>query len=151
MAGLYQQKCIGLGRNRRSSPGATLTVLGGSVSVATNGAQGCACCLEAGIQSYAGLARITDRQALRSHLRPAFEIDCGGAAGGVPLIDDFGHQMVSSTALRNRWIVPLENRVDYLKLSTGKSLRVPFQTVLIFSTNLAPTDLIDLLFLRSKP
>ena len=73
------------------------------------------------------------------------------AAGGVLLIDDFGRQMVSPTALLNRWIVPLENRVDYLKLATGKSFRVPFQTVVIFSTNLAPADLMDPAFLRRIP
>jgi SpoVK/Ycf46/Vps4 family AAA+-type ATPase len=73
------------------------------------------------------------------------------AAGGCLLIDDFGRQMVSPTALLNRWIVPLENRVDYLKLATGKSFRVPFQTVVIFSTNLAPADLMDPAFLRRIP
>lgn len=73
------------------------------------------------------------------------------AAGGCLLIDDFGRQMVSPTVLLNRWIVPLENRVDYLKLATGKSFRVPFQTVVIFSTNLAPADLMDPAFLRRIP
>lgn len=73
------------------------------------------------------------------------------AAGGCFLIDDFGRQMVSPTALLNRWIVPLENKVDYLKLATGKSFRVPFQTVVIFSTNLAPADLMDGAFLRRIP
>lgn len=73
------------------------------------------------------------------------------AAGGCLLFDDFGRQMVSPTALLNRWIVPLENRVDYLKLATGKSFRVPFQTVVIFSTNLAPADLMDPAFLRRIP
>ncbi|WP_164155627.1 ATP-binding protein [Sandarakinorhabdus rubra] len=73
------------------------------------------------------------------------------AAGGCFLIDDFGRQMVSPTALLNRWIVPLENKVDYLKLATGKSFRVPFQTVVIFSTNLSPADLMDGAFLRRIP
>ncbi len=73
------------------------------------------------------------------------------AAGGVLLIDDFGRQMVTPTELLNRWIVPLENRVDYLKLHTGKSFRVPFETIVIFSTNLAPTDLMDPAFLRRIP
>ncbi|WP_439544812.1 hypothetical protein [Sandarakinorhabdus sp.] len=73
------------------------------------------------------------------------------AAGGCLLIDDFGRQMVSPTALLNRWIVPLENKVDYLKLATGKSFRVPFQTVVIFSTNLSPADLMDPAFLRRIP
>lgn len=73
------------------------------------------------------------------------------AAGGCLLIDDFGRQLVSPTALLNRWIVPLESRVDYLKMATGKSFRVPFQTVVIFSTNLAPADLMDPAFLRRIP
>ena len=73
------------------------------------------------------------------------------AAGGCLLIDDFGRQLVSPTTLLNRWIVPLENRVDYLKLATGKSFRVPFQTVVIFSTNLSPADLMDPAFLRRIP
>jgi hypothetical protein len=73
------------------------------------------------------------------------------AAGGCLLIDDFGRQIVSPTALLNRWIVPLENRVDYLKLHTGKSFRVPFEAIVIFSTNLEPADLMDPAFLRRIP
>jgi len=73
------------------------------------------------------------------------------AAGGILLIDDFGRQIVSPTALLNRWIVPLENRVDYLKLHTGKSFRVPFEAIVIFSTNLEPADLMDPAFLRRIP
>jgi hypothetical protein len=73
------------------------------------------------------------------------------AAGGCMLIDDFGRQMVSPAALLNRWIVPLENRVDYLKLHTGKSVRIPFEAIVIFSTNLSPSDLMDPAFLRRIP
>lgn len=73
------------------------------------------------------------------------------AAGGCLLIDDFGRQQVSPAALLNRWIIPLENRVDYLKLANGKSVRVPFEAVVIFSTNLAPADLMDPAFLRRIP
>lgn len=73
------------------------------------------------------------------------------AAGGILLIDDFGRQMVTPTELLNRWIVPLENRVDYLKLHTGKSFRLPFEAIVIFSTNLAPADLMDPAFLRRIP
>ncbi len=73
------------------------------------------------------------------------------AAGGCMMIDDFGRQMVSPTALLNRWIVPLENRVDYLKLHTGKSFKVPFEAMVIFSTNLEPSDLMDPAFLRRIP
>ncbi|MBB6226119.1 hypothetical protein FHS79_000272 [Polymorphobacter multimanifer] len=73
------------------------------------------------------------------------------AAGGCMLIDDFGRQIVSPTALLNRWIVPLENHVDYLKLHTGKSVRIPFEAIVIFSTNLSPSDLMDPAFLRRIP
>ena len=73
------------------------------------------------------------------------------AAGGCLLIDDFGRQRVSPTALLNRWIVPLESRVDYMKLATGKSFRLPFEAIVIFSTNLEPADLMDPAFLRRIP
>lgn len=73
------------------------------------------------------------------------------AAGGCLLIDDFGRQIVSPTALLNRWIVPLESRVDYMKLHTGKSFKLPFEAIVIFSTNLAPADLMDPAFLRRIP
>jgi hypothetical protein len=73
------------------------------------------------------------------------------ALGGCFFIDDFGRQLVSPTALLNRWIVPLENRVDYLKLHTGKSFSIPFEELVIFSTNLEPEDLMDPAFLRRLP
>ena len=73
------------------------------------------------------------------------------ASGGCLLIDDFGRQLVSPTALLNRWIVPLENRMDFLKLHTGKSFGLPFEALVIFSTNLEPADLMDPAFLRRIP
>lgn len=73
------------------------------------------------------------------------------ALGGCFVIDDFGRQLVSPTNLLNRWIVPLENRVDYLKLHTGKSFSIPFEEMIIFSTNLEPEDLMDPAFLRRLP
>ena len=73
------------------------------------------------------------------------------ALGGCFVIDDFGRQLVSPTNLLNRWIVPLENRVDYLKLHTGKSFSIPFEELIIFSTNLEPEDLMDPAFLRRLP
>lgn len=73
------------------------------------------------------------------------------ALGGCFLIDDFGRQLVSPTNLLNRWIVPLENRIDYLKLNTGKSFSIPFEELVIFSTNLEPEDLMDPAFLRRLP
>lgn len=73
------------------------------------------------------------------------------ALGGCFIIDDFGRQLVSPTALLNRWIIPLENRVDYLKLHTGKSFSIPFEELVIFSTNIEPEDLMDPAFLRRLP
>ena len=73
------------------------------------------------------------------------------ALGGCFVIDDFGRQLVSPTALLNRWIVPLESRIDYLKLHTGKSFSIPFDEIIIFSTNLEPEDLMDPAFLRRLP
>jgi hypothetical protein len=73
------------------------------------------------------------------------------ALGGCFVIDDFGRQLVSPANLLNRWIVPLESRVDYLKLHTGKSFSIPFDELVIFSTNLSPEDLMDPAFLRRIP
>jgi hypothetical protein len=73
------------------------------------------------------------------------------ALGGTFVIDDFGRQLVSPTHLLNRWIVPLENRIDYMKLHTGKSFSIPFEELVIFSTNLEPEDLMDTAFLRRLP
>jgi len=70
------------------------------------------------------------------------------ANGGMFLIDDFGRQQVSPVDLLNRWIVPLENRVDYLRLITGQTIVVPFRTLIVFSTNLDPYALADDAFYR---
>ncbi len=70
------------------------------------------------------------------------------ANGGVFLIDDFGRQQVRPRDLLNRWIVPLENRIDYLTLHTGRKIEVPFDVLVVFSTNLPPRDLVDEAFLR---
>jgi predicted ATPase with chaperone activity len=70
------------------------------------------------------------------------------ANGGILLIDDFGRQQVRPRDLLNRWIVPLENRIDYLSLHTGRKIEVPFDVLVIFSTNLPPRDLVDEAFLR---
>lgn len=70
---------------------------------------------------------------------------------GCFLIDDFGRQRINPLELLNRWIVPLENRVDYLTLVTGKKIQVPFEQLIIFSTNLEPKDLVDEAFLRRIP
>jgi len=68
--------------------------------------------------------------------------------GGTLVIDDFGRQRVNPHDLLNRWIVPLEARIDYLTLHTGKKIAVPFEQLLVFATNLNPADLVDDAFLR---
>jgi hypothetical protein len=70
------------------------------------------------------------------------------ANGGMFLIDDFGRQHISPTELLNRWIVPLETRIDFLRLNSGHTFEIPFKQLLVFSTNLDPEDLVDGAFLR---
>jgi predicted ATPase with chaperone activity len=70
---------------------------------------------------------------------------------GCLLIDDFGRQRIDPMELLNRWIVPLENQVDYLTLANGKKVEVPFEQLIIFSTNLEPNKLADDAFLRRIP
>ena len=65
------------------------------------------------------------------------------AIGGVFIIDDFGRQLVQPCDLLNRWIVPLEKKVDYFTIHTGKKFDVPFDELVIFSTNLSPDKLLD--------
>ena len=70
------------------------------------------------------------------------------AAGGVFVIDDFGRQRTSPASILNRWIVPLERGIDYLSLHTGKKFAVPFDGLVVFSTNLTPDELADQAMLR---
>src|SRR3984893_17236886 len=70
------------------------------------------------------------------------------ANGGLFLIDDFGRQLCSPKELLNRWILPLEDRHDFLTVASGKKFEVPFEQLIIFSTNLDPRDLVDDAFLR---
>jgi predicted ATPase with chaperone activity len=70
------------------------------------------------------------------------------ANGGMFLIDDFGRQLVRPRDLLNRWVVPLEKRYDYLTLHTGQKIEVPFEVLIVFSTNLEPRELVDEAFLR---
>jgi hypothetical protein len=70
---------------------------------------------------------------------------------GTLVIDDFGRQRMNPFELLNRWIVPLEKRFDYLALANGQKIQVPFDQLLIFSTNLEPKDLVDEAFLRRIP
>ena len=73
------------------------------------------------------------------------------ANGGVFLVDDFGRQRMRPEDLLNRWIVPLESRVDYLNLATGKKFQIPFDVLTVFATNLDPLSLADEAFLRRIP
>jgi hypothetical protein len=73
------------------------------------------------------------------------------ANGGVFLVDDFGRQRMRPQDLLNRWIVPLESRVDYLTLHTGKKIQIPFDVLTAFATNLNPATLADEAFLRRIP
>jgi len=70
------------------------------------------------------------------------------ANGGVLVIDDFGRQKCSPQELLNRWIGPLETRVDYLVLQSGQRIDIPFQVLVVFATNIRPADLVDEAFLR---
>lgn len=71
--------------------------------------------------------------------------------GGCLLLDDFGRQRIEPAELLNRWIVPLECGHDFLTLPAGKKIKVPFDQLIIFSTNLEPQDLVDEAFLRRIP
>jgi len=73
------------------------------------------------------------------------------AMNGVFVIDDFGRQSVDPKQILNRWIIPLEKGVDYLALHTGKKFLLPFNELVIFSTNLSPKELLDEAFLRRIP
>ncbi len=73
------------------------------------------------------------------------------AQGGCFVIDDFGRQQVSPADLMKRWLVPLEGKVDYLKLQGGRSVALPFEALVIFSTNIRPEELMDPAILRRIP
>jgi hypothetical protein len=70
---------------------------------------------------------------------------------GTLVIDDFGRQRMTTDELLNRWIVPLEKRYDFLNMASGKKIQVPFDQLIVFSTNLEPKDLVDDAFLRRIP
>src|SRR5205823_7454477 len=73
------------------------------------------------------------------------------ASGGVFVVDGFGRQRIPPRDLLNRWIVPVESRVDYLTLHTGRKFELPFNVFIIFATNLKPESLADEAFLRRIP
>jgi hypothetical protein len=70
------------------------------------------------------------------------------ANGGMLLIDDFGRQRMTPYELLNRWIVPLESGFDFLRLQTGQPIEIPFRQLIVFATNLDPSDLVDAAFMR---
>lgn len=70
------------------------------------------------------------------------------ANGGMLILDDLGRQRIPPNAVLNRWILPMEEGVDYLSMNTGQHFRTPFDVILVFSTNLRPQDLVDDAFLR---
>jgi hypothetical protein len=70
---------------------------------------------------------------------------------GTLVIGDFGRQKMTTDQLLNRWIVPLEKRYDFLNLASGKKIQVPFDQLIVFSTNLEPKQLVDDAFLRRIP
>jgi predicted ATPase with chaperone activity len=74
-----------------------------------------------------------------------YQLKCNG---GMFLIDDFGRQQARPRDLLNRWIVPLEKGYDYLTLATGRKIEIPFNVLIVFSTNIDPADLVDEAFLR---
>lgn len=90
-----------------------------------------------------GLELIYDR--INKYYEAPFQMK---ANGGMFLIDDFGRQQVRPRDLLNRWIVPMEKQIDFLALHTGRKIEVPFEVLIVFSTNLPPGDLVDEAFLR---
>src|SRR5258707_576733 len=114
----------------------------------------------AAYQAQVGRQRIANEQLDSEALNKGFEglvvpehyirklLPAVNAGRSVLLIDDFGRQKFRPDDLLNRWIVPMENQIDYLKLNTGTSFSLPFDVLLIFSTNLQPADLMDGAFLR---
>src|SRR5579875_1930605 len=73
------------------------------------------------------------------------------ANNGVLIVDDFGRQRARPEALLNRWVVPLDRRIDFLTLAGGRKIEIPFELLVVFATNLHPTDLADAAFLRRIP
>jgi predicted ATPase with chaperone activity len=70
------------------------------------------------------------------------------ANNGVLIIDDFGRQRIRPEELLNRWVVPLDRRIDFLSLAGGKKIEIPFDVIVVFATNMDPSDLVDAAFLR---
>jgi hypothetical protein len=101
-------------------------------------------CITVGGELSAAMLELRLDEATRVFISPAQM----KANNGILIIDDFGRQMLSPRELLNRWIVPLDRRVDYLTLASGMKFQVPFELMVVFSTNLNPHDLADEAFLR---
>ena len=101
-------------------------------------------CITVGGELSASMLELRLAEATRVFISP-FQMK---ANNGILIIDDFGRQMLSPRDLLNRWIVPLDRRVDYLTLASGMKFRTPFELMVVFSTNLNPRDLADEAFLR---
>jgi hypothetical protein len=70
------------------------------------------------------------------------------ANNGVLIIDDFGRQRLQPEALLNRWVVPLDRKIDFLTLAGGRTIEIPFEMLVVFATNMDPSQLLDAAFLR---
>jgi predicted ATPase with chaperone activity len=101
-------------------------------------------CITVGGELSASMLELQLDQATRVFISPCQM----KANNGILIIDDFGRQVLSPRELLNRWIVPLDRRVDYLTLASGMKFQVPFEMMVVFSTNLNPHDLADEAFLR---
>jgi predicted ATPase with chaperone activity len=101
-------------------------------------------CITMGGELVAGMLELRLDEATRVFIAPP-QLK---ANNGILIIDDFGRQVMTPRELLNRWIVPLDRRVDYLTLNSGMKFQVPFELMVVFSTNLDPADLADEAFLR---
>ncbi|MBZ5582369.1 MAG: AAA family ATPase [Acidobacteriia bacterium] len=101
-------------------------------------------CITVGGELSAGMLELQLDESTRVFISPAQM----KANNGILIIDDFGRQVLSPRQLLNRWIVPLDRRVDYLTLASGMKFQAPFEVMVVFSTNLNPHDLADEAFLR---
>ena len=101
-------------------------------------------CITVGGELSAGMLELQLDESTRCFIAP-FQMK---ANNGILIIDDFGRQTVTPRELLNRWVVPLDRRVDYLTLSSGMKFQVPFEVMVVFSTNMNPRDLADEAFLR---
>src|SRR5664279_3789577 len=101
-------------------------------------------CITVGGELSAAMLELQLDESTRTFIAP-FQMK---ANNGILIIDDFGRQMLAPRELLNRWVVPLDRRVDYLTLASGMKFQVPFELMVVFSTNLNPHDLADEAFLR---